>query len=36
MGLQKFILKFTWERKCTKVVKKIMRKKNNMTQRKER
>lgn len=35
MGLGKFILKFTWKRKCTKAVKKHIRKKNNVTKKKE-
>lgn len=36
MELGTFILKFTWKRKCTKAVKKIMRKKkNNVTKKKK-
>lgn len=35
MELGKLIPKFTWQRKCTKAVKKIMRKKNNVTKKKE-
>lgn len=36
MELGTFILKFTWKRKCTKAVKKIMRKKTQCDKEKER
>lgn len=35
-GTDKFILKLTWEKKCKKAVKKIMRTKTTETKKKER
>lgn len=36
MELGKFILTFTWKKKCTNAVKKIIGKKNNVAKKKER